>query len=185
MAVIHVFVDAEPAEGGQPAEVTITSDELNAMSAAITALQRAEDAAHVNNDKGIMALAVRKDTAASVAGSDGDYTPLITDVNNNLWIRQGVAPPQQKVASSVVTSVTSSLSSATIKTANSAREGLIIHNLANTTMYVKFGATASITSFTVAIASLGYYEMPRPVYTGIIDAIWDGTPTGIAAITEL
>lgn len=48
--------------------------------------QYQEDAAHTTGDTGTMALAVRKDTAAALAGSDGDYTPLITDANGALHV---------------------------------------------------------------------------------------------------
>jgi hypothetical protein len=47
---------------------------------------KAEDAAHSGGDKGIMALSVRKDTATSLAGSDADYCPLITDANGRLHV---------------------------------------------------------------------------------------------------
>jgi hypothetical protein len=40
---------------------------------------KAEDAAHVTGDAGVMALAVRADTAAALAGTTGDYIPLSTD----------------------------------------------------------------------------------------------------------
>lgn len=48
------------------------------------AVSQAEDAAHTSGDKGTMALTVRKDTAASTAGSDGDYAGLTTDANGRL-----------------------------------------------------------------------------------------------------
>jgi hypothetical protein len=44
-----------------------------------------EDTAHTTGDKGIMLLGVRKDTAAALAGSDGDYIPLICDDEGKLW----------------------------------------------------------------------------------------------------
>lgn len=50
------------------------------------AVVKAEDAAHVSGDKGIMLLAVRKDTAAALAGADGDYIPLIVDSSGRLHI---------------------------------------------------------------------------------------------------
>lgn len=46
----------------------------------------AEDAAHVSGDKGVQALAVRKDTAAGLASLDGDYHPLEVDVNGRLHV---------------------------------------------------------------------------------------------------
>lgn len=48
--------------------------------------QYAEDAAHASGDLGTMSLAVRKDTAASTAGADGDYQPLITNSAGKLWV---------------------------------------------------------------------------------------------------
>lgn len=47
---------------------------------------KAEDAAHSSGDKGIMALAVYKDTPASQA-AEGDYHPLLTDAKGALWVR--------------------------------------------------------------------------------------------------
>lgn len=48
--------------------------------------QYAEDAAHVSGDSGTLALVVRKDTAASLAGTDGDYTGLIVDATGHLHV---------------------------------------------------------------------------------------------------
>ena len=60
--------------------------------------------------------------------------------------------------------------------------------LSTAILYVKFGATASATSYSVALAGAGavpysYYEVPFG-YVGIIDGIW-ATSTGNARITEL
>ena len=49
----------------------------------------AEDAGHTTGDKGIMALAMRADVAAAVAGTNGDYIPLITDDTGRLWADVG------------------------------------------------------------------------------------------------
>lgn len=51
-----------------------------------TNLGKAEDAAHSTGDTGVMALGVRKDTAAQLAGTDGDYTPSIYDANGRLHV---------------------------------------------------------------------------------------------------
>jgi hypothetical protein len=55
-----------------------------------TNLGKAEDAAHASGDVGVMALTVRTNTAASRAGTDGDYQPLITDTNGRLHIINSV-----------------------------------------------------------------------------------------------
>lgn len=48
--------------------------------------EKAEDAAHTSGDNGLMILAVRKDSAAALAGTDGDYIPLIVDANGRLHV---------------------------------------------------------------------------------------------------
>jgi hypothetical protein len=54
-------------------------------------IAKAEDAAHSSGDKGYMLLAVRKDTAAALAGADGDYIPLIVDANGRLHVAGNAA----------------------------------------------------------------------------------------------
>lgn len=51
-----------------------------------THLGKAEDAQHASGDVGVMALAVRTDTAAARAGTTGDYIPLTTDALGNLRV---------------------------------------------------------------------------------------------------
>lgn len=46
---------------------------------------KVEDAAHVSGDIGVLMLGVRKDTAASTAGTDGDNTAPIFDASGKLW----------------------------------------------------------------------------------------------------
>ena len=41
-----------------------------------TNLGKAEDAAHSSGDVGVMSLAVRNDTLAALAGTEGDYAPV-------------------------------------------------------------------------------------------------------------
>lgn len=49
-----------------------------------TNLGKAEDAAHTTGDTGVMALGVRRDSGATIAGSDGDYVPLSMDESGRL-----------------------------------------------------------------------------------------------------
>jgi hypothetical protein len=59
---------------------------------ALTALQLiddvvfAEDAGHTTADKGVFALAVRRDAAAVGSGTDGDYSSLNVDANGRLYV---------------------------------------------------------------------------------------------------
>lgn len=64
---------------------------------ALTALQLidnivvVEDAQHGSGDSGVMALAVRNDTLAALAGTDGDYAPLQVNATGALFIQEGAA----------------------------------------------------------------------------------------------
>lgn len=84
---------------------------------------------------------------------------------------------------SAVTSVASSAASVTLLAANPNRLGAIIINDSNQVLFVKFGTTASSSSYSARLVSNGYYEVPFG-YTGIIDGIWVAA-NGNARITEL
>ena len=49
-----------------------------------TNLGKPEDGGHTTGDVGVMALTVRQNTAAALAGTDADYQPLITDSTGRL-----------------------------------------------------------------------------------------------------
>ena len=52
-------------------------------------LLKAEDAAHVSGDVGVMVLGVREDAAPALSDTDGDYTPLSMDSAGRIGIRSG------------------------------------------------------------------------------------------------
>jgi len=56
-----------------------------------TNLGKAEDAVHGTGDTGVMALVVRNDTLAALAGTDGDYAPLQVNASGALFIQEGAA----------------------------------------------------------------------------------------------
>lgn len=91
----------------------------------------------------------------------------------------------KQASAATLSSVASSASNVTVIASNANRRGALIFNDADKVLYLKFGATASATSFTVQIAAGGYYEFPAPLYTGIVDGIWATGPTGSARVTEL
>lgn len=84
------------------------------------------------------------------------------------------------------TSKASSASNQTLLNANVSRQGVILINTDANTVYVKYGVTATtaLGGYSVSIPSGGYWEMPRPIYTGQIDAIWSAAGTGGLNITE-
>jgi hypothetical protein len=65
---------------------TLTGTTTLTPGTAAANLGKAEDAVHNDGDVGVMALAVRKNTAASTSGADGDYQPIITNTRGASWV---------------------------------------------------------------------------------------------------
>jgi len=68
-----------------------TSRNLAVNVAATTGLTYAEDSVHASGDNGIMTLAVRTDTKAALAGTTGDYIPLIVDADGDVYMTDEAA----------------------------------------------------------------------------------------------
>lgn len=86
-------------------------------------------------------------------------------------------------ATATLSNVSGSASSVTLLSSNSARIGASIANDSTAALYVKFGTTASTTSYTIKLLQDDYYEVPYG-YTGRIDGIW-ASATGAARVTEI
>lgn len=88
-------------------------------------------------------------------------------------------------ATATLTALASAATSAQLLASTAGRIGLILVNTDANAVLVKYGTTASATSFTVRIVANGYWEMPLPIYTGRIDAIWEADGAGSIYSTEL
>lgn len=187
---------------------------------------KAEDAAHTTADTGIMALAVRSDSLTALAGTSGDYIPLMTDAQGQLrtsaaglvaqdaavagnplviGLRASAAIPTamstdgdsvfayadrsgrqvvtSKAATSTLSNVSGSATNVTILASNTSRLGAVVYNDSTAILYLKFGSTASTTSFTYKMQPDATVEVPFG-YTGVIEGLWSSA-TGSARVTEL
>lgn len=126
--------------------------------------------------------------------------PAGTNAIGKLAANSGVDIGDVDVTSAVVSSITGRLVastatltnvndtnvSTTLLALNTSRLAAYIHNDSTSILYVKFGTTASTTSYTVKLIADAFYELPNnPIYTGRIDGIWSADSTGAARITEL
>ena len=109
--------------------------------------------------------------------SDADY--FNSEVALNEMHRAGVSD------TATTSSVSDSASSVTLLSANVDRVGFFIFNDSTEIAYVKFGATASSTDFTIRLTPNGIYESGVPVYRGRIDCIWASNAAGSMRITEM
>jgi hypothetical protein len=117
--------------------------------------------------------------------SQGAPSTISNDADRvNAWLdRYGRQMVASKSPTATLSNVASSASNVTVLASNTARLGATVVNDSTQAVYLKFGATASSTSFTVKVAAGGYYEVPFG-YTGIIDGIWVSA-NGNARVTEL
>jgi hypothetical protein len=107
---------------------------------AATSLGKAEDAAHSSGDVGVMALAVRSDSRAALAGTTADYIPLTTDAVGALWVNT-------TVGYSNFFSIDLDESEEDIKATAGTIHGWYLMNLHTATLYFRFyNATAANTT---------------------------------------
>lgn len=89
---------------------------------------------------------------------------------------------ERTTATATLANVATSTISATLLAANVNRIGARIVNDSVQTLLVKYGATASATSFTTKLFADQEHALP-PGYTGLLDGLLDGG-TGTARVTE-
>lgn len=90
-----------------------------------------------------------------------------------------------QIATTPTTSnVASSATNVTLLSSNASAKSRSVFNESTQVMYLKYGSTASVTSYTVQIGANTYFEFPQPTYTGQVDALW-ASANGSARITEV
>lgn len=146
---------------------------------------------------GTKAAALRVDIATdnAIIGATNETAPATDTASSGLngrlqriaqRLTSMIALMPVGAATATLTNVASSASTGTVLASNANRLGCIITNDDANPVYIKFGATASATSYTLVIPSGGTYTMPRgELYTGIIDGIWAADGSGSARVTEL
>lgn len=174
--VLYDSSDAEIGVVGNPLRVDPTGTTPQPVSGTVTANQ-GTPAAIANAWYTIISDGANPAEVTNAAPGAGAYGLVVRIAGT---IATSVAQP----ATSTVTSVAMSVANATILASNANRLGAILWNDGSAMVYVKLGATASTASFTVRLSNKSEWELPFPVYTGIVDGITSvGTATILA--TEL
>jgi hypothetical protein len=155
-----------------------------------------EDDPHASTDVGQFVLAVRNDTPSALTSTNGDYSPIAVDQfgriltaplpasTNNIGDVDVASLPN--AATATLSNVATSTSSAQLLALNTSRKGAVIYNDSLAALYVKFGTSATSSSFTYYLAAGATLELPTSpgLYTGRIDGIL-ASSTGTARVTEL
>ena len=88
------------------------------------------------------------------------------------------------VTGATLTAVPASVTSVSLLTARPDRKGAVIVNDGAATLHIAYAATASLTAYSYKMPPNSTFEMPLPIWSGAISAIWNGA-LGSAVITEL
>lgn len=100
--------------------------------------------------------------------------------DNQITELQAIKKELKRNATITLTNIASSITSVTLAASDIDRKELIIVNDGNKNLFIKFGATASATSYTIKLAKNETAIIDT--YTGIVDGIWD-VADGSARIT--
>lgn len=112
------------------------------IGAQALALGKAEDTAHVDGDVGVEALAVRLDTPATLAGTNGDYGPLQLDSAGNLRV---AAVPGRLLGTSVAGPTPVPAASTLLAATDFSRKEITFVNSGPGPLYLRPDATAATT----------------------------------------
>ncbi len=120
--------------------------------------------------------------ASSLSINDPTVTTqkMSVDASGNASVKVGT----NFSATATLSNVASSASTTQILAANSSRRGMMIYNDSTSVLYLSFAATASTSSYSLQLAANSFYEMPVPIYTGVISGIW-ASANGFTRVTEL
>jgi hypothetical protein len=108
--------------------------------------------------------------------------PATQNVSGSAWTPTVNQSAPSSGAHSVIVAGTSSVD---FQAAKAARKGLNIYNNSDTAIFVFLGSGASSSKFSFNLPSASFYELPFPVYTGIITGIWATSGSGDAQVDEL
>ena len=158
----------------QPVSGTVTETNSAAIKTAVETIDNAISGSEMQVDV-VGALPAGTNAIGKLAANSGVD---IGDVD----VTSTVLPTGAGTSS--VTSVADTTTSATLKASNSSRKQIIIQNTSSAILYVKYGATATSSDFTVLLNQNDI--LVEDHYTGIIDGIWATDPAdGAAKVTEI
>ena len=159
---------------------------------------------NINNISGTVSLPTGAATESTLSTLDGKVTACntgavtlasqanpftsalpISDNGGSITVDGTVTTEAETVSTSSVTSTTASASSVTVLASNANRKLAVFVNDSDKIAYVKLGGTASTTSYSYKLQPNSTLELAQPVYTGVVDAIWESSPTGAMRVTEL
>lgn len=135
-------------------------------------------------------------TCYQVSTATGSWIVSVRDSSGNTIIATNTTPgvgeqgvvvrplPPTTVLSTFV-SVGGTTGSVVVQNTNGSRRLAVANNDSTAVMYLNYGVAAGTQTYFVRIPSLGYWEMPQPIWLGSLAVIWDTTNTGAGRFTIL
>jgi hypothetical protein len=103
---------------------------------------------------------------------------------SQVYVEAKPAGPHTIQDTAALSNVSASATVVTVLAANPARVGFALYNDSGSYVYVKFGSSASSSSFTLKMAPNSVWHVPQASYSGVITGIWESA-TGTMRVTEL
>lgn len=137
------------------------------------------------NDAVTVYQAVTNSWTVSIRDSSGNS--IISTNTTPALSAQGVnvRPIFPTTILAALTNISGTTGSVIVAATDGNRRSILAVNDSTAVMFLKYGLTASTTSYSVRVPSLGYWEMPLPIWQGEIDAIWDAVNVGAGRFTIL
>lgn len=159
--------------GARQARITA----LAAVTGTVTASIRASRGSGVVSVDSAVVLGAGSATIGALTANQSTSMDQVAGVTTAVGLGTTSTGTQRVVmatgATPTTANVSASITNVTVLAASVTRAGAVFYNDSTSVAYLKFGATASATSFTVLLQPQAYYELPGPViYNGIIDCIW-------------
>jgi len=159
--ILQRVFDEDTGQLRTSAEATIINADID------VALDSAEDSVEIANAAGVP-LKIE---------TDGSTNTNATQVG--IYDVEEIQP-----TNSTVTFINASTTNQIVVNTNPDRKGVILNKQGTGIAYLKLGANASTTSYTLEMTNNTTYELPFPCYTGRIDVVFNNT-AGTLRITEL
>lgn len=164
----------------------VSAASLPLPTGAATSANQTTIIGHVDGIEGLLTT-IDADTstlAGAVSGGEMAVKATNLDIRDLAAATDSVTVVEPNASSSSISRVSASATNVTISASNAFRKGLVLYNDSSSSCFVKYGATATSTSFSVKMSAESHHFIDGPIYTGIVDGIWESA-TGAMQVTEL
>lgn len=182
--IAHLVASSRKLTNAIPIDVSIvdgSGNQITSFGGGSGGTSSADESAFaVGSGFGTPAMGIFETVPTTLSNGQVGLVGLTND--RKLKISGSFSAAPTTASTSTFTSVAENASNVTVLAANANRLGAVLNNMSNSACYLKYGATASSTSFTKRLQP-GESHTVLGNYIGKIDAIWDSAPgVGAAAM---